>query len=409
VSRNGARPAGKPKLLVLNQYYWPGVEATANLLTELCEALAADYDVTVVTGAVSEELPAREIRNGVEVIRVHSTSYDRTALSRRALNYLTYTAGMVRAALRADRPDLVVCMTDPPFLGAIAKLVARRFQAPLLVIAQDVFPEIAVALGRLHNPFLIQALRLLVDTSLRRADRVVVIGETMKRRIEAKGVASERISVIPNWGDAELTTPAPRDNAWARKHKLVGRFVVMHFGNVGHAQDLDTLIRSTTLLRDLERLAVPIIGVGARRDELIALARRLEADRVRFLPWQAYAERALPISAADVHVVGLAQGLAGYVVPSRLYGILAAGRPVIAAAEAESETAQLVDEVGCGVVVRPGDPLALATVLRAAHDGAYDLDEMGRRARAFAESASDRSIAVGRYRAVLEELRAGRS
>ena len=403
-SSNGA--ARRPRLLVLNQYYWPGVEATANLLTELCEALAADYDVTVVTGAVSAKLPERDVRNGVEIVRVHSTAYDRAQLSRRATNYFTYTAGVLREGMRTEKPDLVICMTDPPFLGAVARVVAGRFRAPLLVIAQDVFPEIAVALGRLRNPVLVRALRLLVDTSMRRADRVVVIGETMKRRIEEKGVESDRIRVIPNWGDAELTTPAPRDNAWARRHKLVGKFVVMHFGNVGHAQDLDTLIRSTTLLRDLDDLAVPIIGVGARREELIALARRLEADKVRFLPWQAYDQRALPISAADIHVVGLAQGLAGYIVPSRLYGILAAGRPVIAAAEAESETAQLVAEVGCGVVVEPGDPLALATVLRAAHGGAYDLEEMGRRARAFAESASDRSIAVRRYRDVLDELQA---
>nr|MBA2331736.1 glycosyltransferase family 4 protein [Actinomycetota bacterium] len=274
MNSNGER---RPRLLVLNQYYWPGVEATANLLTELCEALAADYDVTVVTGAVSAKLPEHDVRNGVEIVRVHSTAYDRAQLSRRATNYFTYTAGVLREGMRTEHPDLVICMTDPPFLGAVARVVAGRFRAPLLVIAQDVFPEIAVALGRLRNPVLVRALRLLVDTSMRRADRVVVIGETMKRRIEEKGVESGRIRVIPNWGDAELTTPAPRDNEWARRHKLVGKFVVMHFGNDGHAQDLDTLIRATTLLRDLDDLAVPIIGVGARREELIALARRLEA------------------------------------------------------------------------------------------------------------------------------------
>ena len=123
------------------------------------------------------------------------------------------------------------------------------------------------------------------------------------------------------------------------------------------------------------------------------------------MPWQPYELRSLSISTADIHVVGLARGLAGYVVPSRLYGVLATGRPVIAAAEEESETAQLVASVGCGVVVRPGDPFALARAIRAAHDGEYDLAEMGRRARAFAESEGDRAIAIGRYEAVLSELR----
>jgi colanic acid biosynthesis glycosyl transferase WcaI len=388
---------------VLNQYYWPGVEATANLLTELCEALAADYDVTVIAGAAADATGQQE-RNGVQIVRVRSTTYERSRLSRRALNYLTYVVGVMWKAMFARRPDLVICMTDPPFIGAMARIVAFRFRAPLLVIAQDVFPEIAVKLGRLRNPLVVRSLRLLVDSSLRSADRVVAIGETMKRRLQEKGVRPERIRVIPNWVDVTRVRPAPRDNPWAREHRLTRRFVVMHSGNVGHAQDLDTLIRACTFLRDLDNLAVRIIGGGARREELIRLARRLSAEKVRFMAWQPYELRSLSISTADVHVVGLARGLAGYVVPSRLYGVLATGRPVIAAAEAESETAQLVARVGCGVVVSPGDPFALAQAIRAAHDGEFDLAEMGRRARAYAEQEADRTIAIERYESVLAEL-----
>jgi colanic acid biosynthesis glycosyl transferase WcaI len=395
----------RQRVLVLNQYYWPGVEATANLLTELCEALTADYDVTVIAGG-APGLPSRQRRNGVEIVRVRSTSYDRSKLSRRAANYLSYVVGVLWKGMIARRPDLVVCMTDPPFIGAIGRLVAARFRRPLLVIAQDVFPEIAVKLGRLRNPLLVRALRLLVDPSLRSADRVVAIGETMKRRLEEKGVRSERIDVIPNWCDVTSVVPYDHDNPWAREHRLARRFVVMHSGNVGHAQDLDVLIRACTFLRDLNNLAVRIIGGGARREELSRLARRLEADKVRFMAWQPPELRSLSLSTADIHVVGLARGLAGYVVPSRLYGILAAGRPVIAATEDESETAQLVARVGCGVVVPPGDPFALAKAIRAAHDGEYDLDEMGRRARAFAETEGDRPIAIGRYDDVLRRLRA---
>jgi colanic acid biosynthesis glycosyl transferase WcaI len=392
---------------VLNQYYWPGVEATANLLTELCEALAEDYEVTVITGSTRETLPEREVRNGVTVVRVHSTAYDRAALWRRAANYFTYVFGAVSEAFREGRPEIVLCMTDPPFIGAAAELVARRYRIPLVVSSQDVFPEIAVKLGRLHNPVVIGALRIVIASYLRYADRVVVIGETMKRRVVEKGVEPRRIRVISNWGDAERVTPGARDNQWTRDQGLLDRFVVMHFGNVGHAQDLDTLIRATTLLRDLDDLAVPIIGVGARLHQLTALADVLEADSVRFLPWQAYESRAEPLRAAHVHVVGLARGLAGYIVPSRMWGVLAAGRPVIAAAEDESETAQVVRATGCGVVVPPGDSFRLAEAIRAFHDGAYDLEEMGRRARAYAESETDRKIAVARYREVLEEVRSG--
>jgi putative colanic acid biosynthesis glycosyltransferase WcaI len=398
----------RPRLLVLNQYYWPGVEATANLLTELCEALSSTHDVTVITGA-SPGLPARQVRNGVEIVRVRSTTYDRSHLLRRAANYVTYVLGLIWKAMLAKRPDIVLCMTDPPFIGSIARIVAARFRAPLLIVMQDVFPEIAVKLGRLHNPVVVRLLRLLIDSSLRSAKRVVVIGETMKLRVEAKGVSPARIRVIPNWGDASSVVPVRRDNRWARRYKLGKRFVVMHSGNIGHAQNLDALIRATTFLRDLEDIAVVIIGSGARRSELVALAGLLEAHHVEFHPYQPREVLSQSLSAADIHVVGLARGLAGYVVPSRLYGILAAGRPVIAAADPESETAQLVAEIGCGVVVPPGNPYPLAKAIRAAHDGEFDLAEMGRRARAFAETESDRSIAVGRYEAVLRELEEARA
>jgi glycosyltransferase involved in cell wall biosynthesis len=393
----------RPHLLVLNQYYWPGVEATANLLTELCEALVATHDVTVIAGAAKGQ-PARQVRNGVQIVRIRSSAFDRSHLFRRAANYVTYLFGLMWRAMLTRRPDLVVCMTDPPFIGAFARVVAARFRAPLLIVVQDVFPEIAVKLGRLKSPATARLLRLLIDPSLRAADCVVVIGETMKRRVEAKGVSSERVRVIPNWGDAETIVPMEHDNEWARKHKLAKRFVVMHSGNIGHAQNLDALVRASTFLRDLNDLAVVIIGSGARRSELVALARLLEADKVEILPYQERGILSQSLSTADVHVVGLARGLAGYVVPSRLYGILAAGRPVIAAADRESETAQLVEEVGCGVIVPPGNPFALATAIRSAHDGDYDLADMGRRARLFAEAEADRSIAVRRYREVLGEL-----
>src|SRR5438105_8286029 len=169
---------GRPRLLVLNEYYWPGVEATAHLLTQLCEALATDYDVTVVTGAVPEAGPSISERNGVRIVRVASTAYERRRLSRRALNYVTYVTLATQASLRERRADVVLCMTDPPFLGAVAYVVARRFRAPLVVISQDVFPEIAVQLGRLENPAVIAVLRSLVGFYLRHADRVVAIGDT---------------------------------------------------------------------------------------------------------------------------------------------------------------------------------------------------------------------------------------
>ena len=400
----------RPRLLVFNQYYWPGVEATAHLLSELCAALAEEFDVTVVTGRLPQPggEPGRATHEGVEIVRVRSTAYDRSALHLRALNYATYLAQSLRAGLAAERPDVVLCMTDPPVIADIALIVARRFGVPLVVVSQDVFPEIAVELKRLENPAVIEVLRRAIGAYLERADRVVAIGETMRERLEQKGAPPERLRVIPNWVDSSVLTPQPRDNAWAREHGLDDRFVVMHSGNVGYAQNLDALVRAATFLRDLDRLTIAIVGEGSRRAPLMELAELLETESVYFLPYQPREVLPQSLSAADVHVVGLARGLSGYVVPSRLYGIMAVGRPVIVAAEASSETAQLVDRVGCGVVLPPGRPELLAEQIRRAHDGLIELDELGRRGREYVTAEADRSVAVRRYRDLLLEV-SGRS
>jgi colanic acid biosynthesis glycosyl transferase WcaI len=396
----------RPRLLVLNQYYWPGVEATAQLLTELCEALAEEMDVRVVTGVLHghENEPRDLVHNGVRLIRVPSTSFERSKFAARASNYITYLGNALLRSLRGPRPDVVLCMTDPPIIADIALVVARRYRAPLVVISQDVFPEIAVQLKRLENPALMRLLRSLVSLYLRRADRVVAIGDTMKKRLEEKGARPDRVRVIPNWVDTKRLRPAEDGNEWATGVGLNGKFVVMHSGNVGHAQDLDSLIRSATFLRDLDDIRIVIIGMGARHAELVALSQQLEVDQVRFLYYQSRDVLPLSLSAADVHVVGLASGLAGYVVPSRLYGILAVARPVIVAADADSETAHVVKEAGCGIVVPPGRPELLARVIRDAHDGKYDLEAMGARGREWVEREADRSVAVRRYRDLLLEL-----
>ena len=394
------------RLLVLNQYYWPGVEATAQLLTELCEALAEDMDVRVVTGVLHghEAEPRVAVQKGVEIVRVPSTSFERSKIAARASNYLTYLGNALFSGLRGPKPDVVLCMTDPPIIGAIGLAVARRYRVPLVVISQDVFPEIAVQLKRLENRAVMSVLRGLVSLYLRRADRIVAIGDTMRLRLEEKGAPPDRVRVIPNWVDTKRLEPSANGNQWAKGFGLDKKFVVMHSGNVGHAQDLDSLVRAATFLRDLDDLRIAIIGMGARHAELVALAALLEVDQVQFLYYQSQGVLPHSLSAADIHVVGLAPGLAGYVVPSRLYGILAVAKPVIVAADEESETVEVVRHVGCGIVVPPGRPELLARAIRDAYDGKYDLEAMGARGREWVEREADRSVAVRRYRDLLLEL-----
>jgi glycosyltransferase involved in cell wall biosynthesis len=209
--------------------------------------------------------------------------------------------------------------------------------------------------------------------------------------------------VIPNWVDSSALTPQPRDNEWAHEQGLVGKFVVMHSGNVGHAHSLETLVLAATFLRDVEDLEIVIAGFGARHASMMALADRVEAD-VRFLPYQPREILSQTLSSADVHFVGLAPGLAGYVVPSRLYGIMAVARPVIVAADPASEVSKVVAEVGCGVVLPPARAELVAAAIRDLRDRRDELPDLGAKGRRYVEAEADRHVAHARYRDVIREL-----
>ena len=255
---------------------------------------------------------------------------------------------------------------------------------------------------------MVGALRKLVALYLRRAERVVAIGETMKLRLVHKGASEARVVVIPNWVDTSELQPEERHNAWATEQGIDDVFVVMHSGNVGHAQDLDALVRAATFLRDHDGLQIMVIGFGARHAELMRLAERLEVSgSVRFLGYQPRSRLSLSLSAGDLHYVGLARGLSGFVVPSRVYGVLSVGRPVLVSADADSETARLVEEVGCGIVVPPGRPDLVAGVIRDVLEDRLSLEGMGERGREWVEREADREVAFRRYRALVADVVSG--
>jgi len=177
----------------------------------------------------------------------------------------------------------------------------------------------------------------------------------------------------------------------------------MHSGNIGYAQDLETLIRAGALLKDVPTISIVLVGLGARHQEYVRLTESCGASNVRFLPYQPREILPLSLSSCDVHFVGLGAGLAGYVVPSRLAGIMAAGRPVIAAAEDESETAATVRAARCGRVIAPGDPASLAATIRELSQ-ANDLEALGQNARVFAVDNFDRRVSIAQYRALVAEV-----
>jgi putative colanic acid biosynthesis glycosyltransferase WcaI len=399
------------RILVVNQYFHPDRSATSQLLTELCEDLAEHHDVTVVCGRPSYDPSERRRVRGflaverhgqVRVIRAWSTTYSRTAMAGRLTNYATYLISSVAGAMKAARPDVVLTMTDPPVVAAAAAAVSTARDVPFVFVSQDVFPEVGVVLGKIRNPALARSLSALHRSLRRRAARVVAIGRDMERRLIALGTDPATIEVIPNWADGSAIRPLEGMSLLRRTRGWESRFVVMHSGNVGLSQDLDTLLAAADHLRDEPDIVFAIVGEGAAKAGLQADATRRRLPNVEFLPYQPKETLADSLGAANVHVVGLKRGLAGYIVPSKVYGILAAGRPYIAGVESGAEPGLIAEEDSCGVRVEPEDPAALAAaIVDLRLDRGGDMGKNGRRAL---EARFDRPIATDAYRRLLERV-----
>jgi colanic acid biosynthesis glycosyl transferase WcaI len=214
------------------------------------------------------------------------------------------------------------------------------------------------------------------------------------------------MTVIHNWADTSAIVPSPKDNRFAREHGLHDRFVVLHAGNIGLSQNLDVVIDAAATLKSNGDIVFLFIGDGNRRPALEAAARARGLDNVRFLPFQPRDQLRWTYASSDVCLVSLKPGLAGYIVPSKLYPILAAGRPYLAAVEPLSEVAAVTERHRCGVIVEPGDPAALASAIVRLANMPHERDAMGARARVAAELfGRDRQVAA--HAQVLEEV-AGR-
>jgi len=375
-------------ILLFNEYYPPDTSATAKMAALVAETLAQRHKVTVVAGRPSydpdERYPfaflRRDVRNDVVVERVGSTAYPRHRMRRRVSNYLTYLALAVPRAL-AIRSDVVLAMTDPPVAGMAGAFVARLSGRPFVYNIRDLYPDMAVGGDIVRPSRWVERWEKMHRSALRQAARVIVLGDDMRARILAKGVHPERVVVVRDGTAFPASMPAP-DNPVVREIRCGFPFVVLHAGNLGFYGAWGTLLKAAEILRN-ENTGFVFIGDGAHRAALQTAT--MECANVRFLPFRPVDQVPHVMTAGDVHIVTVRRGLEGIVVPSKLYGILAAGRPVLAVADASSDAARIVVESGCGLAADPDDPAAVASAIRKLRADPETLIEMGRRARETAQ------------------------
>jgi len=391
LSAAGSDSGASGRIVFVNRFFFPDQSATSRMLSDLAWHLAHHgLSVCVVTSRQLysnrlADLPAYAVERGVEIHRVATATRGRGSLAGRALDYGSfYSAAAMELARILKRGDIVVAKTDPPLVSIPVAAVARLKGAVLINWLQDLFPEVAAVLTPRLLPGWLRTLLLVArDRSLRRARMNVVLGQTMRDRVLARGVDPARVATIPNWADPQEIVPLPaQDSTIRRKLGLEGKFVVGYSGNFGRAHEFGTLVAAASALRADADIAFLMTGAGARSGPLQEAVRGENLSSFCFQDYQPPDLLSDSMAAADVHLVSLLPELEGLIVPSKLYGILAAGRPAVFIGDTGGEVAAVLRAHQCGLSVAVGDAAGLAAQLRALRADPQRLQSMGQRARA---------------------------
>ncbi len=377
----------------------------------VAHALATRHEVTILCGRPSydpaERRPWRLWQTespspNVTILRVGSTDYPRVQMNRRVFNYLSYAALAVPRALFVSC-DVILAMTDPPFQGIVGAIVALLKRKPYVYNIRDMYPDMALGGSLIAPGFLARIWERLHRWALRRAKCVIVLGDDMRERIIAKGVNPARVAIVRD--GTEIPPPgaplAELDPEVIRAIRGGFRFVLLHAGNLGFYGAWETLISAAREVEN-EGVGLVFVGDGAERARLEAVA--AEIKNVRLLPFFPASKIPSVLAAADAHVITVKRGLEGVVVPSKLYGILAAGRPIVAVAPESTDAARIARTRGCGVAADPDKPGELAAAVRALVANPGTVREMGEAARAIA-AEYDRSKELQRFVNIMEEAR----
>ncbi len=398
------------KFLLISQVFYPDQVSTANLFTDLCSVLAEKgIEVEVWAAHPSYTELKRQPRNleykGIKIHFLQSTNFSKNSLPGRILNILTFTlsAGLKMLFSRDNPP--VWTHTTPPFLGILLSFICYVKKRKFVFILLDIFPEGLARLKKVskRNPF-IHLWHWLFIKSLIKSEKIIVIGRDMNQLIGA--ICKEcqnKTEYIPLWQDDNLIFPIEfQENKFITDNGLNNKFVVQYSGNMGLWNELKTIGRAVK--KNIENVEFIIVGGGLRKKELIDEFSVEDQQNVMILPFQPNENFNNILSASHVHLVTLMENLEGIAVPSKIYGILASGRPVIAMVPEYSEIAYIVKEENCGFVIDPDDLDGLINAIYMLKSDETFMKQLGLNSRRAFEKKYTVRIIAERYISLLNQI-----
>lgn len=400
----------KKKIIFLNRYFYPDDSDNSQLLADLAFHLAdQDHIVYVITSRqrfdnTNANLDARTITRGVNIYRVWTSSFGRANLLGRAFDYSSFYLSASWTLFRlAHKGDLVVAKTDPPLISICAAYICKLRRAQLINWLQILFPEVAGALDmKKFSDKTYHYIKKIRNSSLRRARKNVVLGDSMKRILWANRINPSKIRVIHNWADEKAIKPVePEDNYLRRSWGLNKKFVVGYSGGMGRAHNFDVIMSAAEKLRDNKQIHFLFIGGGAQLKSLQLFVVDKMLENVMFQPNQEHDQLAVSLSVADVHLISLKPSLEGLIVPSKFYGITAVGRPAIYIGDQIGEIASIVQETSCGYALDSDDTDGLVESISSLADDTDLCRGMGIEARKLFDQRFTKSRALADWTQLL--------
>lgn len=400
------------RILIINRFFWPDESSTAMLAADLAEDLAAaGHHVEVSCARLlydkqDSTLRAQESWRSVSIHRLPSTRFGRSNLLGRFSDLISFHAALLFIAPLRFRPDVILVMTDPAMVLLDAMWIAKLRGSAVVHHVMDLYPDIASVLGTLKRGSIVERLlQRLMSVLLRRCEHIIALGDTMKERIVAKGVNPSSISVIPPWGAPEGVAPDRIANSFRAQLGLTPEdFLVMYSGNMGRAHPFEAVLGAIELLRDETRIHFVFVGGGARVTEIQTAINLRQLARVHVLPYQPREKLAETLSAADIHLITQDPATTGLIVPSKLAGILAVGRPALLVGDADSDVGRVLRANDCGTTYAVNEADKLAAGLRVLSNDASRREIMEKNAQVAYLSQFERATCTSRIRAIFEKV-----
>ena len=409
-SKKIGSPPPRPVLWVMSELYYPEETSTGYYMTRIAEAMTDLFDVKVICGQPNYSRrgvrsPKREEKNGVEIFRAASTRFDKNKIFSRLVNMATLGISMFFASIKRLRQgDNVLVVTTPPNLPLIAAVSSLARGAAYTLLIHDNYPEMLFALGKMRRASAAARVIAAVNRWIyKHASRIIVVGRDMaEMALEKSRGLDIPIITIPNWAETDAISPAPKkDNPLLAELGLSEKFVLLYAGNIGRPNDVESIIECARRLADVDRIHFIFLGEGAKRHIVESAVNEEMLPNITVLAPRPRSEQQIFLNACDAAIVSLIEGMRGVSVPSRLYNILAAGKPVIGIAEPGSEVALVIEEEGIGWTVAPGHPADLAAIINESSLDPARLEQMGKRACRAAVEKYSLLTAIENYRSCL--------